>query len=114
MKPKNSPTAERLKATGKPSTRKTTRPPNISGAITSMSIVIGAGRPGGGSLLGAVVFDDDFRGRLHAAQQGDALDEFGEALQGQQREADRQQDLDRPAQQAAGIRAAFLADPAVH
>ena len=41
--------------------------------------------------------------RQVAAQDGDALDQFGEALQRQQREADRQEYLGRPQKQAAGV-----------
>ena len=39
-----------------------------------------------------------------AAGDGRLLDDLGYALQGEQREADRDHDLDRPAQQPAGVR----------
>ena len=44
----------------------------------------------------------------------DALDELRDALQRHQREADRQQQLDRPADQAAGIRGGLVDVPGIH
>jgi hypothetical protein len=38
-----------------------------------------------------------------AHQESDALDQFGNALQGEQRKADGQQDFYRPADQATGV-----------
>src|SRR5260221_4937003 len=95
MKPKNRPTAASENVTGKPISMNTTSPPNIRGAIHSSGITSGC------SLQWPFVVQVG----LHVAgDHGDALDEHGDALQAQQREADRQQDLDRPADQAAGIR----------
>ena len=58
------------------------------------------------SLQRLLVFEFDID---HMLERGDALDDLGDALQGHQGEADRQQQLDRPADQSAGIRGGLIA-----
>src|SRR5882672_711531 len=95
MKPKNNPTAASEKVTGKPISMNTTSPANISGAIHSRGITSGF------SLQRPFVVQVG----LHVAgDHGDALDQFGNTLEREQRKADRQQDLYGPADQAAGVR----------
>src|SRR6266566_5069760 len=48
------------------------------------------------------------RFRDEAAQEGDALDYLGNALETEEKEADRDEQPDRPAQQAAGIAGYFV------
>src|SRR3954470_18125686 len=96
-KPKNSPTAAKEKPTGKPISRNTTRPPNISGGMISR---LSMARPPrlGYLLIGAVVLDHHLDAlHLVAVQQRDALHQLRQALQGEQQEAERHQDLHRPA-----------------
>src|SRR3712207_2620611 len=109
-KPKNRPTAASEKATGKPISRNSTSPPNISGGMTSTFSMA----PPPASLFGPVVLDHHLGRHLVAVQQGDPLDQLRQALEGEQSEADRHQDLHRPAQEAAGVGRAFVADEAVH
>src|SRR5688572_23628318 len=97
-KPKNRPTAASEKLTGKPITMKTTSPANMSGAIHASGMKFTGGDTP--SLQRPLVVQV----RLHVAGlHRDALDQLRDALQRQQGEADRQEDLHRPAQQAAGI-----------
>src|SRR5262245_42917376 len=101
-------------------------PANISGAMLSRTMVIGAPRPrprstaAGGrgpawerpgarpterltqdvSLVRLLVPEVDIG---HMLERGDALDDLRNALQGHQGEADRQQQLDRPTDKSAGV-----------
>src|SRR5258706_6488974 len=99
MKPKNRPTAASEKVTGKPISMNTTSPPNIRGAIHSNGITSGFSRMHFSLQRPFVV-----QVGLHVAgDHGDALDQFGNTLEREQRKADRQQDLYGPADQAAGV-----------
>src|SRR4026207_332628 len=91
MKPKNSPTAAREKVPGKPITMNSTRPPNIRGAIHSRGITSGF------SLQRPFVVQIGLHVTGHHR---DALDELGDPLQAEQEESYRQQQLQRPADQA--------------
>src|SRR5579859_6724621 len=100
MKPKNRPTAASENDTGKPISMKTTRPPNIRGAIRSCGIKQQPLRVRNGSLQGPLVMEI----RLHVpGKHGEALDQLGKSLQAEQREAEREEDLDRPADEPAGV-----------
>ncbi len=64
-----------------------------------------------GSLQRPLVLDDQLVAML--AERRDALDELGDALEQHQHEAERQKELDRPEQEAAGVRGVLAAAEAV-
>src|SRR3990167_8118972 len=112
--PKNSPQAPRLKATGKPISRKMISPMNMMGAIFCVINSMNASRSGGfvfGFGEAYQVFRQLFFGSFfsllerrvlnQALQEGDALDQLGPALQQQQEKAQRNHGVHRPADQAA-------------
>src|SRR5437868_12254710 len=88
----------------------TTSPPNISGAIQSCGIKQRLLRGPSLSLEWPFVVQIG----LHVAgEHRHPLDQLGDALQAQKKEADRQKYLDRPAQQTAGIAGNFAVRPRV-
>src|ERR1700741_3575467 len=90
-KPKNRPSAMSENATGKPISRNTIRPANMMGAMLA-TIAVLRRRP----LV--------LRGKGHrASEHRRAAHDLGHPLQREQREAEWQNQLDRPAQQPAGV-----------
>ena len=114
-KPNASPQAARLNATGKPNSRNATSAQNMIGAmLVARKAIIDALRFARGLFLGFPLAQDRLRelelgrlvGRLQAGvrdqarEEGEALDEFGDRLEAEQRETDWQQREHGPADSA--------------
>src|SRR5688500_18356377 len=95
-KPKAKPTAASENDTGKPISMNRIIPANISGAITS-KVSMRARRLVERSLQRLLVMGVE---RVAALQRRDPLDQLREPLQREQGEANRRQQLDRPADHA--------------
>src|SRR5581483_1791742 len=120
IRPKRSPTAPSEKAAGYPSSRNITSEKNMIGAMFWMmkSVIRSSGRWRRSALFDGVDEMIDFgfkrmricRVRIgnEPAHHGDALDQFGDALQEQQAEADHDKRLGRPLRQTAGISRLFV------
>src|ERR1700684_1356168 len=109
MKPKVRPSAASENATGKPTSMKRIMPPNITGGITPCENILAIPPGSRRAVLLQRLFVMGVEVDV-AEQRRDALDQLCHALQRQQREAERQQELDWPQDEAAGIRRGF-ADP---
>src|SRR5215207_1757536 len=95
--PKKRPTAASENATGKPISKNRIMPPNIRGGMTPCEN-ISASVPGSLQRLFVVRVEPHL-----ALEGGDALDQLGDALQPEQREAERQRQLDGPENQPASV-----------